>query len=80
MPLELLPSLLLSLLAVGYTPGPANIYSLSCVLTHGRAKAMRSWVGLLCGALLRPFVARHNKAVCVVMALALVACSVMIII
>ena len=49
MPLELLPSLLLSLLAVGYTPGPANIYSLSCVLTHGRAKAMRSWIGLLCG-------------------------------
>ena len=38
MPIELLPSLLLSLIAVGYTPGPANIYSLSCVLTYGRKR------------------------------------------
>ena len=51
MPIELLPSLLLSLIAVGYTPGPANIYSLSCVLTHGRKKAMQAWAGLLCGFL-----------------------------
>ena len=35
---------------------------------------------LLCGSLLRPFVARHHKAVCIVMALALVAGAVMIII
>lgn len=49
MPIELLPSLLLSIFAVGYTPGPANIYSLSCVLTHGRKKALVAWTGLLCG-------------------------------
>lgn len=49
MPISLLPSLLLSILAVGYTPGPANIYSLSCALTHGRRKALKAWTGLLCG-------------------------------
>lgn len=49
MPINLLPSLLLSILAVGYTPGPANIYALSCALTHGRRKAMTAWMGLLCG-------------------------------
>lgn len=49
MPLYLLPSLLLSLFAVGYTPGPANIYILSCVLAHGKKRALRCWLGLLCG-------------------------------
>lgn len=51
MPPHLLPSLLLSLFAVGYTPGPANIYSLSCSLAHGRKAAMKAWTGLLCGFL-----------------------------
>lgn len=49
MPPGLLPSLLLSLFAVGYTPGPANIYALSCALSSGRRKAMRAWLGLFTG-------------------------------
>lgn len=49
MPINLLPSLLISLFAVGYTPGPANIFALSCAMTHGRKKAMNAWLGLLCG-------------------------------
>ena len=49
MPIYLLPSLIISLFAVGYTPGPANIYILSCVLSHGKRAAMRCWFGLLCG-------------------------------
>ena len=49
MPVELLPTLLLSLVAVGYTPGPANIYALSCVLANGRRKAFKAWLGLVLG-------------------------------
>ncbi len=49
MPIELLPSLLISLFAVGYTPGPANIYALSCSLGAGKEKAMKAWSGMLCG-------------------------------
>ena len=49
MPIYLLPSLIISLFAVGYTPGPANIYILSCVLSHGKRAAMRCWFGLFCG-------------------------------
>ena len=49
MPIYLLPSLIISLFAVGYTPGPANIYILSCVLSHGKRAAMRCWFGLCCG-------------------------------
>ncbi len=49
MPTEQLPALLLSILAVGYTPGPANIYAMSCSVRYGLRPAMRVWVGLLCG-------------------------------
>lgn len=35
--------------AVGYTPGPANLYSLSCSLKYGRRTAMGMWWGLLAG-------------------------------
>lgn len=49
MPVELLPSLFISLFAVGYTPGPANIYALSCSLGAGRERAMKAWIGMLCG-------------------------------
>lgn len=52
MPIELIGSLIVSLFAVGYTPGPANIYALSCSLTHGRKKAMKAWLGMLCGFVL----------------------------
>lgn len=49
MPIELLPSLLLTILAVGYAPGPANIYALSCALRRGRRKALNAWLGLVLG-------------------------------
>lgn len=51
MPLHLLPSLLLYILMVGYTPGPANLYALSCSLKYGRKAALRMWYGELCGFL-----------------------------
>ena len=49
MPLELLPSLLFAILVVGYTPGPANLYSLACCLKFGRRKALKMWRGLFTG-------------------------------
>lgn len=49
MPYSLLPTLLLQILVVGYTPGPANIYSLSMSLTHGRRVCFIMWLGLLTG-------------------------------
>lgn len=52
MPLHLLPSLLLYILMVGYTPGPANLYALSCSLKYGRKTALRMWYGELCGFLI----------------------------
>ena len=51
MPPEHLPALLLAILAVGYTPGPANIYAMSCSLRYGWRPSMRMWCGLLCGFL-----------------------------
>ena len=48
---EQLPALLLAILAVGYTPGPANIYAMSCSIRHGWRASMRMWCGLLCGFL-----------------------------
>lgn len=49
MPYSLLPSLLLQILIVGYTPGPANIYSLAMSLRYGRRTALIMWLGLLVG-------------------------------
>lgn len=46
---EQLSALLLSILAVGYTPGPANIYAMSCSVRYGVRPAMKMWLGLLCG-------------------------------
>lgn len=51
MPIEQLPALLLAILVVGYTPGPANIYAMSCSLRYGCRASMRMWCGLLCGFL-----------------------------
>lgn len=51
MPQNLLLSLLVQLFAVGYTPGPANLYALSCSMNHGRKAALRTWLGLVCGFL-----------------------------
>jgi len=49
MPISLLPSLLLAIIVVGYTPGPANLYSLACCLKYGRRKAQKMWRGLFTG-------------------------------
>lgn len=49
MPLSLLPSLLFAILVIGYSPGPANLYSLACCLKFGRRKALKMWRGLLTG-------------------------------
>lgn len=51
MPIEQLPALLIAILAVGYTPGPANVYAMSCSLRYGCRASMRMWCGLLCGFL-----------------------------
>lgn len=49
MPLSSLPALLLSILLVGYSPGPANVFALAMVLRYGRRAAFRMWFGLLAG-------------------------------
>ena len=49
MPYSLLPTLLLQMLVVGYTPGPANIYSLTMSLRHGGKQSLVMWLGLLTG-------------------------------
>lgn len=49
MPISQLPYLLLAIFVVGYSPGPANLYSLACCLKFGRRKALKMWRGLLTG-------------------------------
>ena len=49
MSLALLIKLLISIVAVGFTPGPANIYALSCGMKHGRRHALGMWIGLVVG-------------------------------
>ena len=49
MPIKLLPSLLLSILLIGFTPGPANLFSLHCSMKNGTRNAMTMWFGLLTG-------------------------------
>ena len=43
---EHLPTLLLQILLVGFTPGPANIYALTMSLRHGRTMALVMWSAL----------------------------------
>lgn len=57
MPTELIPTLLFSLFAVGFSPGPANIYSMSCALRSGRKDAMKAWSGMVLGFLTAAFIA-----------------------
>lgn len=52
MPIHLLPELLLYIVMVGYTPGPGNLYALSCSLKYGKKAALRMWYGMLCGFLI----------------------------
>lgn len=49
MPIHLLPQLLLYILVVGYSPGPANLYAMSCAMNFGRRRALRMWQGMVCG-------------------------------
>lgn len=49
MPYSLLPTLLLQILLIGYSPGPANIFSLTMSLRHGRRASLIMWLGLLTG-------------------------------
>lgn len=49
MPLSMLPSLLFAILVVGYSPGPANLYALACVLKYGSKQALKMWRGQLVG-------------------------------
>lgn len=49
MPDQLLPSLLLYILALGYTPGPSNLCAFHSGIHFGRRNAMRIWWGFLGG-------------------------------
>lgn len=49
MPYDKLPTLLLQILLIGYSPGPANIYALAMSLRYGRKKVLVMWLGLLTG-------------------------------
>ena len=46
---EHLPTLLLQILLVGFTPGPANIYAFTMSLRHGRKISLVMWLGMLVG-------------------------------
>lgn len=62
MPIELIPTLLIQILVVGYSPGPANLYAFSMAVRHGRKQALRMWFGQLTGftvAVLTLAVATH---------------------
>jgi len=52
MPISQLPALILSVILVGYSPGPCNIFALAMVLRHGRRDALRMWFGMVAGYLL----------------------------
>lgn len=49
MPISLLTKLLLYIFVVGFTPGPANVYAMTCALKHGRRHSIGMWFGLLVG-------------------------------
>ena len=51
MPSQMLPSLLLYILALGYTPGPSNLCAFHSGIHFGRRNAMRIWWGFLAGFL-----------------------------
>ena len=57
MPTELIPTLLFSLFAVGFAPGPANIYAMTCALKSNRKDAMKAWSGMVLGFLTAAFIA-----------------------
>ncbi len=57
MPTELIPTLLFSLFPVGFAPGPANIYAMTCALKSNRKDAMKAWSGMVLGFLTAAFIA-----------------------
>lgn len=52
MPSQMLPSLLLYILALGYTPGPSNLCAFHSGIHFGRRAAMRIWWGFVIGSLI----------------------------
>ncbi len=52
MPSQLLPSLLLYILALGYTPGPSNLCAFHSGIHFGRRNAIRVWWGFVIGFLI----------------------------
>jgi len=52
MPASQLPALILSVILVGYSPGPCNVFALAMALRHGRRDALRMWFGMVAGYLL----------------------------
>lgn len=48
----MLPSLLLYILALGYTPGPSNLCAFHSGIHFGRGNAMRIWWGFVIGFLI----------------------------
>lgn len=51
MPSQMLPSLLLYILALGYTPGPSNLCAFHSGIHFGRKRAMSVWWGFVIGFL-----------------------------
>lgn len=49
MPSQMLPSLLLYILALGYTPGPSNLCAFHSGIHFGHRNAMRIWLGFAIG-------------------------------
>ena len=52
MPSQMLPSLLLYILALGYTPGPSNLCAFHSGIHFGRRRAMTVWWGFVIGFLI----------------------------
>jgi len=51
-PVSQLPALILSVILVGYSPGPCNVFALAMALRHGRKNALHVWFGMVAGYLL----------------------------
>ncbi len=43
-------ALLLQIIIIGFTPGPANIFALTTAIRFGRHRALKVWAGLFTGA------------------------------
>jgi len=52
MPVSQFPALILSVILVGYSPGPCNVFALAMALRHGRRDALGMWSGMVAGYVL----------------------------